>query len=68
MSFCCYRVADRIFDALNGRVWVGHNINRFDNRIIRQEFERLGRPAPQPKACIDTLPLFRKLIGNQLRR
>ncbi|MBA0685481.1 hypothetical protein Goari_013139 [Gossypium aridum] len=37
------------------RVWAGHNIVRFDCVRIREAFEKIGRPAPEPKGIIDSL-------------
>ncbi|KAG6529207.1 protein NEN1-like [Zingiber officinale] len=58
-------VADRVFDVLDGRVWAGHNIVRFDCARIREAFEELGRPAPEPKSIIDTLPLLTQKFGRR---
>ncbi|PRP78299.1 hypothetical protein PROFUN_13833 [Planoprotostelium fungivorum] len=57
--------ADRIFHMLNGRVWAGHNILSFDNKMITKEYEKLGRAAPSPLRCIDTLPLLRNTFGHR---
>jgi hypothetical protein len=46
-----------------GRVWAGHNIVHFDSMIIRDAFADIGRPPPQPKAMIDTLPLLTQCFG-----
>lgn len=56
-------VADMVYDVLHGRVWAGHNIVRFDSMIIRDAFAEIGRPPPQPKAMIDTLPLLTQCFG-----
>jgi DNA polymerase III epsilon subunit-like protein len=58
-------VADRIFAIMDGQIWVGHNINGFDNAHIREAFSRLGRKPPEPTLCIDTLPLLRKTFGKR---
>ncbi|XP_074590473.1 protein NEN1-like [Curcuma longa] len=58
-------VADRVFDVLDGRVWAGHNIVRFDCARIREAFEELGRPPPEPKNIIDTLPLLTQKFGRR---
>lgn len=58
-------VADRIFDTLNGRIWAGHNIKRFDNPHVAEHFRRLGRPGPEPSHLIDTLPLLRDTFGRR---
>ena len=41
-------VAQRIFDMLNGRIWLGHNIVRFDIPQLRKHFDLAGLAAPQP--------------------
>ncbi|ONL99682.1 Protein NEN2 [Zea mays] len=46
-----------------GRVWAGHNIVHFDSMIIMDAFAEIGRPPPQPKAMIDTLPLLTQCFG-----
>ncbi len=56
-------VADKIFDVLNGRVWAGHNIIKFDNIHIKSHFDRLGKPAPEPFDLIDTRVLLRQTFG-----
>lgn len=56
-------VADMVYDVLHGRVWAGHNIVHFDSMIIRDAFADIGRPPPQPKAMIDTLPLLTQCFG-----
>ncbi len=33
------QIADSVFRILDGRVWAGHNIVRFDNRRIEDEFK-----------------------------
>ncbi|XP_042376834.1 protein NEN1-like isoform X1 [Zingiber officinale] len=58
-------VADRVFDVLNGRVWAGHNIIRFDCPRIREAFEEIGLAAPEPKGIIDTLPLLTQKFGRR---
>ena len=56
-------VADNIFNILDGRIWAGHNIIRFDNKCIDDAFRKIGRPAPKPAGIIDTLPLLRSTFG-----
>ncbi|RZR94557.1 hypothetical protein BHM03_00023263 [Ensete ventricosum] len=58
-------VADNVFNILNGRVWAGHNILRFDCPRIREAFAEIGRPAPEPRGIIDTLPLLTKNFGRR---
>ncbi|WVZ58945.1 hypothetical protein U9M48_009160 [Paspalum notatum var. saurae] len=58
-------VADAVYDMLNGRVWAGHNIVRFDSARIREAFAEIGRPPPEPKGMIDTLPLLTQRFGRR---
>ncbi|CAN6283175.1 unnamed protein product [Urochloa humidicola] len=58
-------VADAVYDLLHGRVWAGHNIVRFDSARIREAFAEIGRPPPEPKALIDTLPLLTQRFGRR---
>ncbi|KAJ6840034.1 protein NEN1-like [Iris pallida] len=58
-------VAPKVFDTLNGRVWEGHNIVRFDCLRIREAFEEVGLPAPEAKGLIDTLPLLTERFGRR---
>ncbi|XP_020103468.1 protein NEN4 [Ananas comosus] len=58
-------VASRIFEILNGRVWVGHNIQRFDCPRIREAFADIGQPPPEPTGVIDSLPLLTQGFGRR---
>nr|CAB3495330.1 unnamed protein product [Digitaria exilis] len=58
-------VADDIYRVLHGRVWAGHNVERFDSVIIREAFDEIGRPPPQPRGMIDTLPLLTQRFGRR---
>ncbi|PIA50304.1 hypothetical protein AQUCO_01300800v1 [Aquilegia coerulea] len=58
-------VADRIFSILNGRVWAGHNIQRFDCPRIREAFAAIGRPAPAPIGMIDSLGVLTQKFGKR---
>lgn len=58
-------VADRIFSILNGRIWAGHNIRRFDCVRITEAFKEIGRAAPEPKALIDSLPVLSDKFGRR---
>jgi DNA polymerase III epsilon subunit-like protein len=48
-----------------GRVWAGHNIERFDSARIREAFAEIDKPAPEPKATFDSLPLLEERFGNR---
>lgn len=60
-----HEVADIVFRILHGRVWAGHNILRFDCLRIQEAFEEIGRPPPQPRGTIDTLPLLTQKFGRR---
>ncbi|KAK8267994.1 hypothetical protein V6Z12_D11G037200 [Gossypium hirsutum] len=47
------------------RVWAGHNIVKFDCVRIREAFEKIGRPAPEPKGIIDSLALLTQKFGRR---
>ena len=54
-------VADELAELIDGAVLVGHNVRSFDFAMLKTEFLRMGRLAPQPKAIMDTLELVRRL-------
>ena len=54
-------VADEVAELIEGAILVGHNVRSFDYAMLKKEFLRLGRLAPQPKAIMDTLELVRRL-------
>ena len=54
-------VADQLADLIEGAILVGHNVRNFDYAMLKTEFLRMGRLAPQPKAIMDTLELVRRL-------
>ncbi|XP_021733876.1 protein NEN1-like [Chenopodium quinoa] len=58
-------IADKIFDILNGRIWAGHNILRFDCPRIREAFAEIGRSPPEPKGVIDSLALLTERFGRR---
>ncbi|XP_022728169.1 protein NEN1-like [Durio zibethinus] len=58
-------IADTVHDFLHGRVWAGHNIVRFDCVRIREAFQKIGRPAPEPKGIIDSLALLTQRFGRR---
>lgn len=53
--------ADALHEALDGRVIVGHNVRSFDLPMLRSEYLRIGRTAPEPRAVLDTLEMTRRL-------
>ena len=54
-------IADEVAQLLEGAIVIGHNVRDFDFAMLRQEFLRIGRLAPQPKAIMDTLEVVRRL-------
>ncbi|ESQ37998.1 hypothetical protein EUTSA_v10029428mg, partial [Eutrema salsugineum] len=58
-------ISGKVYDILNGRVWAGHNIKRFDCARIREAFAEIGQSPPEPKDIIDTLLLMSKKFGNR---
>ncbi|KAL2905997.1 Protein NEN4 [Bienertia sinuspersici] len=58
-------VADNIYQVLHGRIWAGHNIQRFDCLRIKEAFAEIGRPAPQPLGMIDSLGVLTDKFGRR---
>lgn len=58
-------VADKIFSILDGRIWAGHNIQRFDCVRIREAFADIGRPAPKPVGMVDSLGVLTEKFGKR---
>ncbi|KDP31282.1 hypothetical protein JCGZ_11658 [Jatropha curcas] len=58
-------IADTVYDILHGRIWAGHNIQRFDCPRIREAFAEIGRPPPEPKGIIDSLALLTQKFGRR---
>ncbi|OAY35880.1 protein NEN4 [Manihot esculenta] len=58
-------VAEKIFSILNGRIWAGHNIQRFDCVRIKEAFAEIGKPAPVPVGMIDSLGVLTEKFGRR---
>ncbi|XWS44887.1 hypothetical protein CRYUN_Cryun15aG0088000 [Craigia yunnanensis] len=58
-------VDDKIFSILNGRIWAGHNIQRFDCVRIKEAFAEIGRPAPVSVGIIDSLGVLTEKFGRR---
>ncbi|KAJ6687959.1 PROTEIN NEN3 [Salix koriyanagi] len=58
-------IADTVYDILHGRIWAGHNIDKFDGVLIREAFAEIGRTAPEPQGTIDTLALLTQKFGRR---
>lgn len=58
-------VADEIFKILDGRIWAGHNIQRFDCVRIKEMFGDIDKPAPSPAGIIDSLGVLREKFGRR---
>nr|XP_009776147.1 PREDICTED: uncharacterized protein LOC104225970 isoform X1 [Nicotiana sylvestris]XP_016480149.1 PREDICTED: protein NEN4-like [Nicotiana tabacum] len=59
------QVAEKIFSILDGRIWAGHNIQRFDCVRIKAAFAEVGRPAPVPAGIIDSLGVLSEKFGKR---
>ncbi|PHT32085.1 Protein NEN4, partial [Capsicum baccatum] len=59
------QVADKIFSILDGRIWAGHNIQRFDCVRIKAAFAEIGRPTPVPVGIIDSLGVLTQKFGKR---
>ncbi|CAL5327097.1 unnamed protein product [Camellia sinensis] len=59
------QIADKVYDILQGRIWAGHNILRFDCARIREAFAEIKRPPPEPKGTIDSLALLTQRFGRR---
>ncbi|KAK6924113.1 Exonuclease, RNase T/DNA polymerase III [Dillenia turbinata] len=62
---CFEDVADRIFSILHGKIWAGHNIQRFDCVRLKEAFAEIGRPCPVPVAMIDSLGVLTEKFGRR---
>ncbi|KAL3627096.1 Sugar transporter [Castilleja foliolosa] len=60
-----HEVANKIFDVLYGRIWAGHNIQRFDCFRIKEAFAKINRPAPTPVGMIDSLGVLTQKFGRR---
>ncbi|CAN4127761.1 unnamed protein product [Withania somnifera] len=59
------QVADKIFSMLDGRIWAGHNIQRFDCVRIKAAFDEIGHPVPVPVGVIDSLGVLSEKFGKR---
>jgi len=59
------KVAQKIFQIMNGRIWAGHNISTFDISVLNKEFKKLSQVPPTSTGIIDTLMILRKTFGNR---
>ena len=69
------KYADDIYEMIEQSVMVGHNVRRFDLPILENEFRRIGKLPPKPKAIMDTLEIVRRVklsrphnLGNLCNR
>ena len=53
--------ADEIHNLIENSVIVGHNVRKFDMPMLENEFRRIGRLPPRPKAMMDTLEIVRRV-------
>ncbi|KAF2598641.1 hypothetical protein F2Q68_00012524 [Brassica cretica] len=59
------KMHEKIYDLLNGRIWAGHNIIRFDCVRIKEAFAEIGKAAPEPSGIIDSLGLLSDKFGKR---
>ncbi|KAF8007850.1 hypothetical protein BT93_K1746 [Corymbia citriodora subsp. variegata] len=57
-------IARTVYNMLNGRIWIGHNIKRHDRRLVELEFRKIGQSPPKPSDVIDTLELCERFRGE----
>ena len=58
----CSKVAEKVYNMLNGHVFVAHNVN-FDYSFIRYQLQDCGYTLTSKKLC--TIRLARKVIPGQ---
>ncbi|KAI6673206.1 hypothetical protein NL676_001112 [Syzygium grande] len=61
-------IARTIYDMLDGRIWVGHNIKKFDRPIVEAAFHEIRQSPPKPSGIVDTMELcerFEEEAGNK---
>ncbi|CAH9146555.1 unnamed protein product [Cuscuta epithymum] len=58
-------VAEKIFNIMDGRIWAGHNIQRFDCVRIKEAFAEAGLPPPVPVGTIDSLTVLTGTFGRR---
>ncbi|GAA0147471.1 DNA metabolism protein [Lithospermum erythrorhizon] len=58
-------VADQIFSILDGRIWAGHNIQRFDCVRLKAAFAEIGKSPPVPIGMIDSLGILSEKFGKR---
>lgn len=58
-------IAGKIFGILDGRIWAGHNIQRFDCVRIKEAFAEINRPPPVSAGLIDSLGVLTEKFGKR---
>ncbi|GAA0173727.1 DNA metabolism protein [Lithospermum erythrorhizon] len=58
-------VSDKIFSILDGRIWAGHNIQRFDCVRLKAAFDEIGKSPPVPVGMIDSLGILSEKFGKR---
>merc|ERR1719433_2264893 len=56
-------VAERIFEILHNKIWLGHRVTSFQQKVVEKAFQRIGRQHPESQVMIDT----KVLIEDQLK-
>ena len=65
-------VADKIFHLMNGKIWAGYNIAKFDIQHLKNAFRRVQMNPPQPVYVIDAYAVlnrnrafFEGIVGSE---
>jgi len=53
--------AEEIHGMIEDSVIVGHNVRQFDMPLLENEFRRIGKLPPRPRAIMDTLEIVRRV-------
>ncbi len=69
------KYANEVHEMMEQSVIIGHNVRNFDMPLLDNEFRRIGKLPPKPKAIMDTLEIVRRVklsrphnLGNLCNR